>query len=569
MRAERRSIATIAAGAIASTVVSILATTGVAVGASPPGSAGYFTALPNGPAFAASLRIAAPLPNGQVLIAGGVADGGNVIQNAEIYDPPSETFTQLATNPGTELTTPRFGAVAAPLPNGDVLIAGGSNGSSYLQSAELFNPVTDTFTALTASGNTELAFGREYAVAAPLPGGDVLITGGSGSSGCVATTEIFNPATGLFSQLPSSGNLKACVEGATATPLPNGDVLIAGDGTNAQLFNPSTDSFSQLSTGSAISVFATATSLPDGQVLIAGGGSSESAPTAAAFLFNPSTSTFTALPTSGSTEMTVARDAPFSAPLPNGEMLIGAGFSSESFTSDTAEVYVTPAEAAVSGGNFGDQTVAQPSAEQSLVLTNVGSQILRIAGATVSGGTNPSDFAIVGNACADKSLDFGQSCSITVRFTPGAAGARSATLSLEDNESTPASLTLAGVGVAANAGPTGATGATGPRGPAGAQGPAGKDGKIRLVTCTVTTRKHKKHKTCKTRTITGTQTFTTSIAHAKLIRHGIVYATGTAIGTRLTLHATRRVPAARYTLILTHDAGQRKTIRTRLMIRIR
>jgi hypothetical protein len=562
MRAMRRSIAMVAYGTILGAVVSTLAT-GAALGASPPGSAGYFTALPHGPAFAASFRVAAPLPNGQVLIAGGVADGGNVIPNAEIYDPGSETFTQLPTNPGTELTTPRFGAVAAPLPDGEVLIAGGSNGSSFLQSAELFNPVTQTFTALPATGNTELAVGREDAVAAPLPNGDVLIAGGTGNAGCVPTTEIFDAGSGTFSQLPASGTLQTCVVGATAAPVPNGDVLIAGDGANAQLFDPSADTFSQLSTGSAISADATSTSLPDGQVLIAGGGGSESTPSRAAYVFNPSTDTFTALPTSGNTQMTIARDASFSAPLPNGEILIAAGFSAASFTTDTAEVYVTAAEGAVSGASFGDQTVAQPSAEQSLVVTNVGAQILRIAGATISGGTDPSDFTITGNACADRSLDFGHSCAITVQFTPGAAGARSATLTLEDNESAPASVTLTGLGVPANTGPTG------PQGPTGARGPVGKNGQIRLVTCTVTRRHHKKHKTCMTRTITGTATFTKSIAHATLTRNGIVYATGIATPTRLTLHATRQVPAARYTLILTHDVGHRRMITRRLAVRIR
>ena len=192
MRAERRSTAMVAYGTIVGAVVWAVAA-GAALGASPPGSAGYFTALPNGPAFAASFRVAAPLPNGQVVIAGGVADGGNVIPNAEIYDPGSETFTQLPTNPGTELTTPRFGAVAAPLPDGEVLIAGGSNGSSFLQSAELFNPVTETFTALPATGNTQLAVGREGAVAAPLPNGDVLIAGGMGNAGCVPTHRDLRP----------------------------------------------------------------------------------------------------------------------------------------------------------------------------------------------------------------------------------------------------------------------------------------------------------------------------------------------------------------------------------------
>jgi hypothetical protein len=549
----------------------------VAVPGTAFGSAGYFTALPEGPAFAASFRVAAPLPNGQVMIGGGVADGGNVIPNVEIYDPGSETFTQLPTNPGTELTTPRFGAVAAPLPDGEVLIAGGSNGSSFLQSAELFNPVTETFTGLPASGNTQLAVGRELAVAAPLPNGDVLIAGGSGNTGCVPTTEIFDPGSGTFSQLSASGNLHTCVVGATAAPVPNGDVLIAGDSANAQLFNPSADTFSQLSTGSAISADAISTSLPDGQVLIAGGGGSESTPSRAAYVFNPSTDTFTALPTSANTQMTIARDAPFSAPLPNGEILIAAGFSSASFTTDTAEVYVTAAEAAVSGGSFGEQAVAQTSAEQSLVVTNVGAQILRIAGATISGGTNPGDFTITGNACAEESLDFGHSCAITVQFTPGAAGARSATLTLEDNETTPASIALSGEGVPANAGPqgpigpqgnSGTNGATGAQGP---PGPAGQNGRVELITCkSATTGKGKHKKTvqrCTTSLTSSPIKITTAGAStaAVLSRGKTVYATGSATRsgkqTKLLLTPRQRIGKGRYMLTLTHGPErERQTI---------
>ena len=47
---------------------------------------------------------------------------------------------------GQSLTEARYGALAATLPSGQVLIAGGYNASGYLTSAELFNPVTDTFT---------------------------------------------------------------------------------------------------------------------------------------------------------------------------------------------------------------------------------------------------------------------------------------------------------------------------------------------------------------------------------------------------------------------------------------
>jgi hypothetical protein len=49
-------------------------------------------------------------------------------------------FTALPASGSTELQTARDGAVAAALPNGQVLIAGGFTGGSYLQSAELYSP---------------------------------------------------------------------------------------------------------------------------------------------------------------------------------------------------------------------------------------------------------------------------------------------------------------------------------------------------------------------------------------------------------------------------------------------
>ncbi len=118
---------------------------------------------------------------------------------------PSPYFTMLPESGATELQSARFGAVAAGLSDGRVLIAGGADGGSgALQSAELFNPTTDTFTELPPSGATELQSAREGAVAATLPDGDVLITGGWNGSD-LRSAELFDPATGTFTLLPESG----------------------------------------------------------------------------------------------------------------------------------------------------------------------------------------------------------------------------------------------------------------------------------------------------------------------------------------------------------------------------
>jgi hypothetical protein len=166
---------------------------------------------------------AAPLPNGAVLIAGGEPKNEVPLRSAELFNPTTDTFTLLAESGETELQTTRVMAVAAPLPDGQVLIAGGGGGDEADErSAELFNPATDTFTALPASGETELRTKRFAAVAAPLPNGKVLIASGSYTT----NAELFNSATDTFTALPAELHIGRY--GAIAAPLPGGRILIAG-----------------------------------------------------------------------------------------------------------------------------------------------------------------------------------------------------------------------------------------------------------------------------------------------------------------------------------------------------
>src|SRR5262249_34352338 len=61
------------------------------------------------------------LPNGKVLIAGGVV--GTSISSAELYDPATGTWAFTGS-----MTTNRSLHTATLLPNGKVLVAGGFNG---------------------------------------------------------------------------------------------------------------------------------------------------------------------------------------------------------------------------------------------------------------------------------------------------------------------------------------------------------------------------------------------------------------------------------------------------------
>src|ERR1700722_13065441 len=92
------------------------------------------------------------------------------------------------------MNNPRIYHTATLLPNGRVLVAGGSNtGANGIASAEVYDPASGNW---TATGLLNAA--RTGATACLLPSGKVLVAGGVGSSGIVSSAELYNPATGLW-----------------------------------------------------------------------------------------------------------------------------------------------------------------------------------------------------------------------------------------------------------------------------------------------------------------------------------------------------------------------------------
>src|ERR1051326_7110093 len=135
------------------------------------------------------------------------------------------------------MTRPRQNHTATLLPNGQVLVAGGRDGTNILASAELFDPASGTW-SLTSS----MGFQRAWHAATLLQSGKVLVTGGYDASNALATEEVYDPATGLWSPIAPMATKRS--GGHTATLLPSGQVLVAGgaDGTDdvstAELYDP-------------------------------------------------------------------------------------------------------------------------------------------------------------------------------------------------------------------------------------------------------------------------------------------------------------------------------------------
>jgi hypothetical protein len=206
------------------------------------------------------------LKNGQVLITGANSGGGAPLPGPELYNPATGTWAVTG-----QMNIPRTDATATLLPDGQVLVAGGTSaaGTFALSSAELYNPATGTWSVTGSMHQGRSGINGAGASATLLPDGQVLIAGGEGANfNPLSSAELYDPATGKFTR---TGSMPTGRAGQSATLLNDGQVLMAEGGV-ADLYNPATGKFTP--TGSMLSGHAApvGTLLPDGDVLVTGKG---------------------------------------------------------------------------------------------------------------------------------------------------------------------------------------------------------------------------------------------------------------------------------------------------------
>jgi Galactose oxidase, central domain len=208
------------------------------------------------------------LPDGTVLLAGGMVDNGMFLRSAEIYDPAKRTFAAAS----GQMTVARVAHVAVALRDGRVLLAGGFTGDSSTDSAEVYDPASKTFSALSARMHSP----RGQFTATTLRDGTILLAGGDAADLlAVSSAELFDPATNQFVSVSDMQDRRIS---HTATLLPDGRVLLAGGRAgrgpalaSSEIYDPATKSF--VSGGNMISARYkhTAAALANGNVLLAGG----------------------------------------------------------------------------------------------------------------------------------------------------------------------------------------------------------------------------------------------------------------------------------------------------------
>ena len=310
---------------------------------------------------ARSQHTATLLPNGKVLVAGGLDSSSNSLASAELYDPASGTWTETG-----DLAFARSQHTATLLPNGKVLVAGGLDSGSDgrvlvaggkvdhssepemetqpdchpvclvgTRKAELYDPETGTW---ARTGNLKIA--RSRPTATLLFDGNVLVAGGfMGGDFATPTSsaELYDPVIGAWTPTHTLNSPRAQ---HTATLLPDGEVLAAGGlgqiytHASAELYDPASQTWTRTGNMKGTRREHTAALLPNGQVFVVGGLDVISNTLASARLYDPAGGRWTE-----AGNLAVARSQHTSTLLTNGKVLIAGGLDSSSNALASAELY--------------------------------------------------------------------------------------------------------------------------------------------------------------------------------------------------------------------------------------
>ena len=277
--------------------------------------------------------VAVPLPNGLTLIVGGATCaaatyGGtsgfqcNALQTSELYNETTKAFTFAGSGSGGLMTIARSGPSATLISgsgtalDGQVLIVGGSTGSSFLSlsppppgsgappgqvalnTAELYNPATDAFTAVanpipSCPTGTSCATGLPSICAGPT----APITSASESATTVTITSAANPSNLIVGDKVTIANVSVAGYNGlyTVTAIPTGTTFQYTNPTSGLAAGSGGTAAADTSTCGMVDQGAALIPNDGGKVLLAGGdlvtflGESSTL----SFIFDPVTQLFT------------------------------------------------------------------------------------------------------------------------------------------------------------------------------------------------------------------------------------------------------------------------------------
>jgi len=172
-----------------------------------------------------------PLLDGTVLAIGGSADGTNPIATVDRFTPSSTDPTAGAWTVEANLQEALADVSAALLPNGNLLLAGGTNATGVTSHLETFDATLKSF---SLPGSPTLSVARRNVISLLGADGLVHLLGGWNGSTFTATHDVFNPTAGTLGA-GTSGLLAARENGVNgqSTLLLDGSLFTVGYDTQA------------------------------------------------------------------------------------------------------------------------------------------------------------------------------------------------------------------------------------------------------------------------------------------------------------------------------------------------
>lgn len=189
--------------------------------------AGNWTNTANTMSSARTEHTANLLPNGKVLLCGGRSAAAVMTNSCDIFD-PANLLTPFSTSINMNMKEARSGHTATLLYNGKVFVTGGSTSTvaGFANSTELYDPQSGTW-----APGPSLIQKRAYHTATALGNHNVLIAGGFNgkngkeNQGYLQTAEIYNPVSDSITPADSMQERRMF---HSSTLRPDGSVNIAG-----------------------------------------------------------------------------------------------------------------------------------------------------------------------------------------------------------------------------------------------------------------------------------------------------------------------------------------------------
>jgi len=228
----------------------------------PTSAAGVWVQLASRPARRVNFH-AEPLPDGRILIFGGSGNEGPIL-TSEIFDPVSNEWSES----GEMIHAITAQTLPIRLSNGHILVVDSTN-SRPTDQIQIYNPESGEW-SVTGPLNTP----RYASTGAPLSDGGALIIGGADQQAIPqSSAERFNAKTNTWEEVTSSPLKQRYVQASIL--LDNGSIALIGEGptlsNKAAIYDPNHDSWSETAPMNVARRGAAVWALEGEHVLVVGG----------------------------------------------------------------------------------------------------------------------------------------------------------------------------------------------------------------------------------------------------------------------------------------------------------